>query len=210
MTLNPPFCRLNGAFSEPEHGFSITEYFLQSSMSNFFRPAFLPQKGASNDLYRSFLKPNYFVFNELCWSDPSTVTSPETEPTNFTIRDAVYMEKTLIENKALKGKLSFLFDPSSFQNIQNRQDSNGQTIFDLDQGRRSLLGYNVAATTHMPSNTVLFGNWAEFLVATYGGIALAADDGGTNFAKGTRSIRAILPIDFGVRHGASFVKAASA
>jgi glutamine synthetase len=27
---------------------------------------------ASNGLYRSFLKPNYFVFDELCWSDPST------------------------------------------------------------------------------------------------------------------------------------------
>jgi HK97 family phage major capsid protein len=135
--------------------------------------------------------------------------SPLDDSTNFTIRDAVYMEKTLITNTALEGNLSFLFDPVSFQNVQSRQDTTGQTIFDLNRDRRSLLGYGVAATTHMPASTVLFGNWQEFLFATYNGIALAVDQGGTNFAKGDTSIRAIMPLDFGVRHGASFVKAAA-
>jgi HK97 family phage major capsid protein len=137
-------------------------------------------------------------------------TSPLSEPDDFNIRDAVYLEKLLIDAKALRGNLSFLFDPASYQSIQSRTDSNNQTIFDLDNGRRSLLGYSVAATSHMPSNTVVFGNWSEFIMANYGGVALAIDDGGTNFAKGTRAIRAIMPIDFNVRHVASFVKAAKA
>ncbi len=35
---------------------------------------------------------------------------------------------------------------------------------------------------------------------------MMADPYGTSFASGDVRVRAIMPIDFGVRHGASFVK----
>jgi hypothetical protein len=78
-------------------------------------------------------------------------------------------------------------------------------MFGLDRDGR-LLGHMATPTTNMPSNTALLGNWADMVMGVWGGIALATDGGGDNFAKGDLSIRAILPVDFAVRHAASFVK----
>ena len=83
MTLNSPFCRLNGALGDSEHGFSMTDDFFCNRWGVISLDLhFWPQNGASNGFYRSFLKPNYFVFNELCWSDPST-------PAPFEVRHRV-------------------------------------------------------------------------------------------------------------------------
>ncbi len=43
-------------------------------------------------------------------------------------------------------------------------------------------------------------------MGTWGGIALATDGGDTNFAKGNLSVRAIIPVDFAVRHATSSAK----
>lgn len=138
-------------------------------------------------------------------------TSPQTTPTVFNEADAVYMEKQLIDNKALKGNLSMLCDSAAWLSMQNQYDSEGQPVKFLNRTERmaKLLGYPIQPTTHMAASTVLMGNWLDFVVANWGAIAIAADPYGSNFASGTTSVRAILPIDFAVRHTASFVKAAA-
>ena len=117
------------------------------------------------------------------------------------------MQENLVNAKAYMGNLRFLMDAATYMSIQYRSDNDDRDWFGLGRDGK-LLGLNVTPTTHMPANTALLGNWSKFMTALYGGggIAIAVDDGGTNFAKGTRRIRAILPCGFGVRHPASFVK----
>ena len=126
-------------------------------------------------------------------------------PLAFWINDAADMEQTLITAKAYQGNLSFLVDAGAYRTIRFQTDSNGGSVYGLDREGK-LLGHNCTPTTHMPSNSALLGNWQDLVMATWGGIALATDGGGDNFAKGDLSIRAIMPVDFAVRHAASFVK----
>jgi len=126
-------------------------------------------------------------------------------PLNFWIDDAADMEQTLINAKAYQGNLSFLMDAGSYRTIRFQTDSNGGSVYGLDREGK-LLGHPVTPTTHMPANTALLGNWQDLVMAQWGSVALATDGGGDNFAKGDLSIRAIMPVDFAVRHAASFVK----
>jgi HK97 family phage major capsid protein len=78
-------------------------------------------------------------------------------------------------------------------------------MFGLDADGR-LLGHPVTPSTNMAASTALLGDWSQFVMAQWGGVALAVDQGGDNFAKGNTSIRAIMPVDFACRHAAAFVK----
>ena len=70
-----------------------------------------------------------------------------------------------------------------------------------------LNNYPYRATTHMPADSVLFGNFQDLLVANYGSIQLESTSsaGSGDFAKATTTIRAIIAIDIAVRHPVSFV-----
>lgn len=68
-----------------------------------------------------------------------------------------------------------------------------------------LNGYPIHVSTHVPADTMIFGNLSELLVGNWGAIALASDPY-TDFAKGTVGVRAFMPIDLAVRHVESFAK----
>ncbi len=51
---------------------------------------------------------------------------------------------------------------------------------------------------------VVFANWRDFLVGMWGVLEILSDPYGSNFASGSVSVRALLDIDFGVRHPESF------
>jgi len=149
----------------------------------------------------------YGVLNQagigsLTWGGTS---SPVGDTTRFWWEDALASEKALIDAKAYSGNLSWLCDSASWRIIQHQTSSNDEHMSLVDSQRR-VLNFPITPTTHMAANTVLFGNWADLVMAQWGGIALAADIGGDNFAKGDTSIRAILPCDFAVRHALSFVE----
>jgi HK97 family phage major capsid protein len=134
-------------------------------------------------------------------------TSPLTSsPLRFWWEDALASEKTLIDAKAYTGNLSWLCDSASWKIMQHQVSTSDGQHMSLVDSQGNVLNRKITPTTHMPANTVLFGNWQDLVMATWGGIALATDGGGDNFAKGDLSIRAILPCDFAVRHAASFVK----
>jgi HK97 family phage major capsid protein len=139
--------------------------------------------------------------SSLTWGGTS---SPVGNTGRFWWEDALLSEQTLIDSKAYRGNLSWLCDSASWRIMQHQISSNDEHMSLVSDGR--VLNYPIAPTTHMPANTVLFGNWQELVMAVWGGIALAVDTGGDNFAKGDTAIRAILPVDFAVRHAASFVK----
>ncbi|MGK2927929.1 MAG: phage major capsid protein [Lysobacterales bacterium] len=128
------------------------------------------------------------------------------DPSRFWLNDAADMEKTLIDAKAYRGNLSWLMGSSAYRSIRWQETATeGQSMFGLDAGSR-LLGFPVTVSAHMPANTAVLGDWSQFVMAEWGGIALAVDGGGENFAKANTSIRAIMPVDFAVRHAAAFVK----
>ncbi len=130
----------------------------------------------------------------------------EFDATRFWFNDAADMEENLINSKAYTGNLSYLLDAATYKQARYDKDTNGADQFCIDPKTKKLFGLPVTPTTNMPANTALLGNWQEFLMATYGGIALMTDPYGTSFASGDVRVRAIMPLDFGVRHGASFVK----
>jgi HK97 family phage major capsid protein len=119
--------------------------------------------------------------------------------------DVLELERLMIVNKSLKGNLAALTDASTYKTTKSTAKSSGDTFGFLAEPDGSMNSYPLRATNHMPSDTILFGNWHELVVVTWGAVALEVDPY-TNFASGTTGFRAILPVDFGVRHPESFVK----
>jgi len=119
--------------------------------------------------------------------------------------DVLEAERLLIVNKALKGNLAALCDPTTFKTTKSTAKSSGDTVGFLAEPDGSMNSYPLRATTHMPANTMLFANWNELIVTNWGSIALEVDHS-TGFATGVTAFRAIMPVDFGVRHPESFVK----
>jgi HK97 family phage major capsid protein len=125
-------------------------------------------------------------------------------PSVFLWDDVLEMERLLIANKSLRGNLGALVDPTTYKSTKSTVKSSGDGLGFLSEDGM-LNGYPYRATTHMPANSVLFGNWQDLLIATFGGISLEVAQPGADFAKGTTSFRAILGTDIAVRHPESFV-----
>ncbi len=64
-------------------------------------------------------------------------------------------------------------------------------------------GYPAFATNQVDANTVFFGNWADCILASWGGIDVTVDP--YSVAE-TATVRLIINafVDVGVRHAASF------
>ena len=122
--------------------------------------------------------------------------------------DVLEMERLLITNKSLKGNLAALCDPVTYKTTKNTVKSSGDSVGFLAEANGTMNNYPLRATTHMPASTMLFANWNELIVCTWGSIALEVDHS-TGFASGVTAFRAILPCDFGVRHPESFVKSSA-
>ena len=59
-------------------------------------------------------------------------------------------------------------------------------------------------TANMPTGYILLGRWSELLVGFWGGIELDADPYGSNFLKGSVTVRVMADIDINVRHPGAF------
>jgi HK97 family phage major capsid protein len=119
--------------------------------------------------------------------------------------DVLELEKMLIDDKALVGNnLHYLVDPYTYKDMKSTtkaaaDDPGAGFLIDVENGRPILNGYRVHVSTHVPANTLIFGNFNELLVGDWGAIALASDPY-SNFNTGTVGVRAMLPIDLAVRH----------
>lgn len=77
--------------------------------------------------------------------------------------------------------MSFLMNPIIMGELMNLKTDTGSGLFVMDN-TTSLLGYNVATSTLVPTNidtnktAVIFGNWADLIVANWGsGVDLTVD-----------------------------------
>ena len=77
----------------------------------------------------------------------------------------------------------------------------------------TLRGYNAAVSNQVPSNltkgsgtglsAILFGNWNDLIIGTWGGIDINIDTS-TGSASGTVRVVALQDVDIAVRHAESF------
>ena len=64
----------------------------------------------------------------------------------------------------------------------------------------------VYKTGNMPAGHILLGNWSDLLVGFWGGVAIDVDPYGSNFLKGSVTVRVIADVDINVRHAAAFAE----
>lgn len=131
------------------------------------------------------------------------------------------MEYQLAQANALRGRLGFLFHPTlrrSLAKIRVDQGggSKGQFVSNpvTDPQLESYLGYPFRRTTQIPVNLgassnqteVYFGNWADLIIAMWGGMEiLASQETSDAFAKNQTWVRILMDMDIGIRHIESFV-----
>ena len=144
----------------------------------------------------------------------STSMTAAVAPTYGELLDAI---DDLAVANALKGSLGWACHPTAMSQI--RQMLNPANM-DID--RRSvgggpdpmLLGYKFATTTQLPtpvanSKSIIFGNWADLMIARWGGMRLLASDQSDDaFSKDQTHIRATMRLDVGIRHPESFTVSA--
>ena len=137
------------------------------------------------------------------------------------------LEGLLEDNNTLEGNLGFVSIPKVFRKLKNVRIPNysGQTdggyVIDplvTDAVLEQRLGYMFGKTTQIDSTgtkgsgtnltSLYFANWSELIRASWGGIVLEATTvGGDSFKKHQLFIKAVMEVDYAVRHPKSFAVA---
>jgi len=116
----------------------------------------------------------------------------------------VGFESTVATANALLGSVSFLTTPAVRGSLKTVKKDAGSGIF-LMEGTE-VNGYRLDATTQMPANNILFGDWSTVVIGEWGVLELRTVDQGTNYRKGEVEILAFKSMDVAVRQPTAFVK----
>ena len=115
------------------------------------------------------------------------------------------METALAEANADRGNLAWLMAPAMAEALKTtpKQASGVEGNFILnDTGR--ICNIPAYRTANMPSGYMLLGNWQHLIVGFWGGIEIDADPYGSNFLKGSITVRCLADVDINVRHPGAF------
>lgn len=127
----------------------------------------------------------------------------------------VDLEKEVAIDNALGGSLAYLTNPKVVGEMRqtSRQSGGVEGNFILNDSN-TLLGYNVASTTLVPSNldkgtstgvcsAVVFGNFNDLMIGMFGGLDVLVDPY-TGSSTGATRIAMYQDVDVAVRHAESF------
>jgi HK97 family phage major capsid protein len=123
------------------------------------------------------------------------------------------MVTELEADNALRGNLGYIMHPAIKNKLKQERiaqysgDTGGQyVILPMSDAMLSdSLGYKFASTTQLAQTEVFFGNWADLIIAEWGGFEMTASMETSNaFERNQIWIRAIQEVDCGVRHPESF------
>jgi HK97 family phage major capsid protein/HK97 family phage prohead protease len=115
----------------------------------------------------------------------------------------VEFETTTATANALAGSVHYLTSPATKGKWKTAAKVSGQAIF-LWEDFDMVNGYSAAATTQMPSgDKVIFGNFADFIIADWEGLDVVVDPYTLSLA-GQISLVLTTHTDNGIRHAASF------
>lgn len=128
-------------------------------------------------------------------------------PGTMTRAEALECEATIAAANADGGRLQFVMPPAMRQGTKGEAVDAGSGAFTWDENDK-IVGYAAHSSAHVSANKVLFGDWSQSLFATWGGIELLPDHL-TSARSATILLTGHLWCDYAVRHGESFVVAAS-
>lgn len=117
---------------------------------------------------------------------------------------------------ALMGSLWWAMNPALLTAIRKTRDANqrGFVTWDVSEGSvltQTLMGYPFATSTQLAAGTaadngeLIFGDWSQVVVPSWGGLEfLASDVTGDAMEKDQTWVRTIHEVDVGVRHAEAF------
>jgi HK97 family phage major capsid protein len=135
-----------------------------------------------------------------------------------TYEHIVKLWKEVAQNNALLGSLGFLTNAIMIAKLSRTPKVAGYPVFVIEDlpgqdGMTTMLGLPCAMSNQVPSNLVkgtsndcsaiIFGNWADLIIAQWGAIDVLVDPY-TGGAAGTVRVRVLQDIDIGIRHPESF------
>jgi HK97 family phage major capsid protein len=154
----------------------------------------------------------------------ATVDTDLTATVSPTVPQLLEFIDTLMDSNALKGSLGWIMHPQALTNIRQIRSENASlgtanlevSRFMLSEGPMTqLLGYPFSISTQMDvpgasdggdDYSILFGNFADVMVARWGGLRLLASNTSDDaFSKDQTHIRATMRMDCALRHPESFV-----
>lgn len=126
-----------------------------------------------------------------------------------TFEEVCDMEALLASaNADLGGTIAWLMDSDMAKALRTtpKQGSGveGNFVWDSNIGGR-VLDIPAYRSNNMPAGFLLLGNWQHLTVGFWGGIEIDADPYGSNFLKGSVTVRVLADIDVAVRHPTAFV-----
>lgn len=115
--------------------------------------------------------------------------------------ELVAFETAIDSDNALVGNLAYITTPAVKGNLKVTKKDSGSGIFLLDGGVAN--GYQVATTTQLTANRIIFGNFADLIIANWGVLEIM-EDRASKVASAAIVIRAFQDLDAAVRHPESF------
>jgi HK97 family phage major capsid protein len=132
----------------------------------------------------------------------------------------VDLESAVANANADVGTLAYLTNTKVRGKLRKTQEfasTNGRPVWTSSPGQRGVgevLGYEAYTSNAVPSNldkgtsvgvcsAIMYGNWADLIVAMWGGLDIMLDPY-TGATSGTRRVIALQDVDVNARHAASF------
>ena len=117
---------------------------------------------------------------------------------------AVAMETEVAADDADLGNLAYVCTPGLRGVMKSTPKEAGQATYIWDKDE--INGYKAHASTLVPANKMIFGNWNDLIIATWSGLDVLVDPY-TKAQSGQVCITAFHDVDVAVRHPESFCEA---
>ena len=145
-------------------------------------------------------------------SNPEKPTDIDLSGAALTYSDILRLEAQISEANIPLENLSMLASPQGIRKLRETSKDTGSGEFLLEaqpnQPETALgmvLSYPCWATSSLPDDVIILGNFADLIVATFGGgVDLMVNPFGAGFAQAVVSCRGVTEVTIGVRRDSSF------
>lgn len=123
---------------------------------------------------------------------------------NPTFAEIVAMETLIADDNADDGTLAYLTTPSLRQALKTtpKQGSGVEGNFVLEGGMVN--GFRCLSSKNVTASYMILADWSQLFIGMWGGVELDADPYGSNFLKGSITVRILTQMDVAVRHPEAF------
>ena len=114
----------------------------------------------------------------------------------------VNLEKEVEVDAALNGSLFYVMNPAEKVTLKTTEAASGTAVFLMEDGEVN--GYPAISSNQVPSGNIVFGNFNDLLIGTFGaGLDITVDPYSQSASRIVRIV-ACLMTDIAVRHAQSF------